>query len=229
MRKTSTVLLLASLPFFTGTQAIAEIDGDPTKGQTLYGQCSVCHMVGANAVNRIGPLLNGIINAPAAAADDFRYSPAMTTAAEDGLVWTLDNLDAFLANPRQAVRRTSMGFRGIKDPQDRSDLIAYLATFSSDTATSGEAGFTVSTEILALEGDIAYGEYLASECTTCHLASGGSAGIPAITGWPTDAFVTAMHSYKTQHRDNQVMQMIAGRLADEEIAALAVYFESLGE
>ena len=82
-------------------------------------------------------------------------------------------------------------------------------------------------EILAIEGDLEYGEYLASECTTCHQADGGNDGIPSIVGWETDDFVTAMHAYKQKHRDNPVMQMVTGRLANDEIAALAAYFKSL--
>jgi len=87
--------------------------------------------------------------------------------------------------------------------------------------------FSVSAEILALEGDLEYGEYLASECTTCHQADGSANGIPSITGWETEPFVTALHAYKTKHRDNEVMQIIANRMSDEEIAALAAYFKTL--
>lgn len=72
-----------------------------------------------------------------------------------------------------------------------------------------------------------YGEYLASECTACHQASGANNGIPAIIGWEPDDFVIAMHAYKQKHRDNPVMQMVTGRLANDEIAALAAYFNSL--
>ena len=96
-------------------------------------------------------------------------------------------------------------------------------------ATPAETGFTVPAEVLAIEGDVEYGEYLASECTTCHQASGASDGIPSIVGWDTDPFVTAMHAYKEKHRDNPVMQMVTGRLANDEIAALAAYFKGLGQ
>ena len=46
----------------------------------------------------------------------------------------------------------------------------------------------------------------------------------AITGWPDDHFVAVMNAYKDKHRDNPIMQTIAGRLAADEIAALAAYF-----
>ncbi|MEM8728331.1 MAG: c-type cytochrome [Pseudomonadota bacterium] len=89
-------------------------------------------------------------------------------------------------------------------------------------------GYVVSAEVLAIEGDIEYGEYLASECTTCHLADGGNDGIPGIIGWDPAEFVTAMHAYKDKYRENPVMQMVTGRLANDEIAALAAYFQGLG-
>jgi cytochrome c553 len=77
-------------------------------------------------------------------------------------------------------------------------------------------------------GDRALGEYLSSECVTCHQVSGRQVGgIPAIIGLPEDAFTALMESYKRRERDNQVMQTMAGRLSEEEIAALAAYFGSL--
>ena len=72
-------------------------------------------------------------------------------------------------------------------------------------------------------------EYLASECTTCHQASGGDDGIPSIVLWPEEDFVIAMHAYKDKVRPNPVMQLIARRLNNEEIAALAAYFKDLEE
>lgn len=75
--------------------------------------------------------------------------------------------------------------------------------------------------------DPAYGQYLSSECVTCHRADGQDKGIPAIVGWPADQFVAALKSYKDKDRDNQIMQTIAGRLSDDEMAALAAYYGSL--
>lgn len=77
----------------------------------------------------------------------------------------------------------------------------------------------------ALKGDKELGRYLASECVTCHQITGRVIGhIPMILAWPEDQFIAVMQSYKERHRDNQVMQTIAGKLSDEEIAALAAFF-----
>ena len=90
-----------------------------------------------------------------------------------------------------------------------------------------EDGFEVSDEILAIVGDIDYGEYLSSECTTCHHAQGLDEGIPSITGWPIESFVWALHSYKSGARNHPIMEMITQRLSNEEIASLAIFFESI--
>ena len=90
-----------------------------------------------------------------------------------------------------------------------------------------EDGFEVSDEILAIVGDIDYGEYLSSECTTCHHSQGLDEGIPSITGWPVESFVWALHSYKSGARNHPIMEMITQRLSNEEIASLAIFFESI--
>jgi cytochrome c553 len=73
-----------------------------------------------------------------------------------------------------------------------------------------------------------YGEYLSSECATCHQLSGKSAGIPSITGWPVDNFITALESYKNGLQENAAMLSVAKRLSDEDIKALAVFFHKQG-
>ena len=82
-------------------------------------------------------------------------------------------------------------------------------------------------EELLQKADIAYGEYLAGECVTCHSADGADRGIPSIIGLDAEGFAYIMHSYRKKELDNKVMQLVAGRLDDEQIASLAVYFSSL--
>lgn len=77
----------------------------------------------------------------------------------------------------------------------------------------------------AIAGDRELGQYLSAECVTCHRTSGQTAqGIPQITGWPENQFIAVLNAYKTQQRDNPVMQTIASRLSGEDIAALAAFF-----
>jgi cytochrome c len=79
----------------------------------------------------------------------------------------------------------------------------------------------------AAASNVAFGEYLSGECTTCHQRSGESNGIPAIVGWPSDQFVAVLRSYKLKDRPNEIMQSIAARLGEVEMEALAAYFASL--
>lgn len=228
MRLGALILLTGALALWQG-RAEAEQPGDATRGEAVFRKCATCHMLGPEARSRVGPPLNNILSAPAASVAGFRYSKAMQAAAADGLRWTPETLDRFLADPRGMIPKTRMSFAGLERPADRADVIAYLARFSAEAAEGGaDAGFVVPPEVLALEGDLEYGAYLASECTGCHQLDGDNAGIPGIIGWQTEAFVTALHAYRAGHREHAVMQMIAGRLGDEEIAALAAYFKSLG-
>ncbi len=75
--------------------------------------------------------------------------------------------------------------------------------------------------------DLAFGEYLAGECLTCHRKDGQDKGIPSIIGWPTDQFVAVLQSYKQKDRPNQVMQSVTAGLGDPEMQALAAYYASL--
>ena len=72
------------------------------------------------------------------------------------------------------------------------------------------------------------GQYLSAECVTCHQLSGRTAqGIPPIAGQAESKFIAALNEYRMKKRPNPVMQTIAAKFSQEEIAALAAYFGSL--
>ncbi|WP_204114524.1 c-type cytochrome [Shimia biformata] len=240
MRGWAPLVLLAVL---TGSATFAEETaigiGDPARGERLFQQsCGSCHQVGDGATHGTdegaGPHLNNIFDRKIAQFADFSYSEGINRARRDGMVWNLGNLDAYLTNPKLLVSGTNMNFRGMEDAGDRGDVLAFLRQFSSSPQDIPEAAPTalkqevvLGPEVLSIVGDPDYGEYLAAECTTCHRRDGDYQGIPAITGWYEEDFVLAMHAYKRQIRPHPVMQMMAGRLSDEEIAALATYFAAL--
>ncbi len=208
--------------------------GDIEAGRALFAECAKCHQVGEGARNRIGPHLNFLFGRKAASIEGFRYSKSLDRAGGNGLEWHADTLSAYIENPRSFASGTRMSYAGMKDATDRVNLLAYLRTFSDDPSNLPEADPTavgtdhsVDPEILALVGDPEYGEYLSSECTTCHQIDGGDAGIPSIVLWPEADFVTAMHAYREKIRPNPAMQLVAGRLSNDEIAALAAYFGTL--
>jgi cytochrome c len=220
--------LSAGLALAAAGVASGAVAGDPARGAIIWsGQCAMCHAVDPAAEARVGPHLAGLIGRPLGGVEDFAgYSGPMILAGIDGAVWDEERLRRFLDDPYAMFPDTRMGFGGLHDPVDLADLLAWLVP-----ATQGEIGpapgFRLPAEVLAIEGDAEYGEYLASECTTCHQRDGGADGIPSITGWPEDGFVTVMHAYRERVRPNVTMQTITARLGDEEIAALAAYFATL--
>ena len=229
MRAAVLALILLAAP--TGA---AEL-GDPAEGARLFArECAACHQVGDGARDRIGPHLNRVFGRRAAAHVGFNYSRSIQRMGADGLTWDLDTIDAYIENPKSLVSGTRMNYRGLRDPALRGHLIAYLRAYSDSPQNIPEAVPTarptipdLSPEVLAIEGDAEWGEYLSSECLTCHKRDGADEGIPSITYWPAEDFVLAMHAYKQRLRPHPVMQMMAGRLSDDEIAALAAYFEAL--
>lgn len=217
--------------------AVGQELGDPVSGAEIFKkECFTCHEIGADAKHKVGPILNEIFDRQAGTAEGFkRYSKGIVRMGVDGLRWDLEHLHIYLDNPKSLVSGTRMSYRGLKDETERADVIAYLRDYSASPANIPEAAPTamareveLSPEVLAIVGDADYGEYLSSECGTCHQSDGDDEGIPSITGWPQEDFVVAMHAYKIKMRPHPVMQMLAGRLSDEEIAALAAYYEQLG-
>lgn len=92
-------------------------------GQRVFSRCSSCHQIGGNAGSAFGPQLTGIVGRPAAAARDFAYSPAMKASR---IVWTEQNLAAFVRDPGKVVPGTRMRFWGLSDERQIANLIAYL-------------------------------------------------------------------------------------------------------
>lgn len=97
--------------------------GDPSRGESVFRKCSACHKVEPGA-NGVGPHLYGVVGREIGAVEAYSYSGALSEQAE---VWTPENLFAFLENPSQWAPGTSMGYAGLKKPEDRAAVIAYLA------------------------------------------------------------------------------------------------------
>ena len=214
--------------------AYAESIYSISSGAKIFKKCQNCHQIGEGAENSVGPQLNNIYGRTAGGLPGVKYSKSMVQAGEEGLVWNNETLSSFIENPKRLIAKTQMSFRGLRNEDDRKNLLLYLSEFSKDGTKIKELenfvknkNQNVDPTILSIVGDPEYGEYLASECMTCHQSSGLDDGIPGINAWPTKDFVIAMHAYKKKQRPHPVMQMMAGRLTNEEIAALAAYFKDL--
>lgn len=104
-------------------------EGDAEAGEKVFRKCKACHAVGEGAENKVGPQLNGIVGRSVASVEGFGYSDVLTGMAEEGKVWTPEELAAFLEKPRDYAKGTKMSFAGLRKEEDRMDVIAYLATF----------------------------------------------------------------------------------------------------
>ena len=124
MRTLAAILLAlaaASVP-------VLAAQGNVRRGEEIYQRCKACHALEAN---RVGPKHCGLFGRKAGTAPNYQYSPAMKKYGAT-VTWNEETLDHFLENPMKAVPGTKMGYAGVKDPQERADLIAYLKQATSD-------------------------------------------------------------------------------------------------
>lgn len=96
------------------------------KGAKVFKKCKACHKVGDKAKNGTGPLLNGIYGAAGGQVEKFKYSKALKTAVEGGLVWDDTNLREFLKKPKAFMKGTKMSFSGLKKDKDLDAIIEFL-------------------------------------------------------------------------------------------------------
>ena len=100
----------------------AKMMGDPVVGEKVFKQCQTCHTNEAGK-NKVGPTLYGIIGRTAGTVEGYNYSKANK---ESGIVWTEQEMFVYLENPRARIPGTKMTFAGLKKPEDRANVIAYL-------------------------------------------------------------------------------------------------------
>ena len=97
---------------------------DLHKGKVLFLQCRACHSIVPEAESgKIGPTLYGVLGRKAGSVSDFAYSEAV---AGSGITWTADQIDRWLQRPSEFLPGNKMVFVGIKDPQDRANIIAFI-------------------------------------------------------------------------------------------------------
>lgn len=95
---------------------------DLGKGEKVWGKCRACHKT-EDGVNSTGPYLYGVVGRDVGSVDGFGYSGALVAVAD---VWTPENLNGFLENPKGYAPGTKMSFSGLKKEKDRANLIAWL-------------------------------------------------------------------------------------------------------
>lgn len=99
-------------------------EGNPERGRLIFGQCRTCHYLEPEMGHNNGPNLHRIFGKVAGKQEDFEYYSETFRQAQ--FVWTPELLWLWLADPLAMFPDTTMMSRGIADPRDRADLVAYL-------------------------------------------------------------------------------------------------------
>jgi cytochrome c len=117
-----TAILLAIAASAVALPALAQ---DAKTGEAVFKRiCSICHSP-LQGTNMVGPSLFEVVGRKSGSVSGFRYSKANSGSE---IVWTVNELDPYLANPRAVLPGTTMTYAGLKDPAQRAAVIAYLQT-----------------------------------------------------------------------------------------------------
>ena len=109
----------AAEPTFAEIYAKADV----AAGEKVFGKCKTCHKIDGG--KNTGPYLNGVVDRARGSVAGYGYSSGMASVTDP---WTTEALYTFLKSPKEAVPGTKMGFAGLPKPEDRTNVIAYLAT-----------------------------------------------------------------------------------------------------
>lgn len=97
-----------------------------TKGETTFKKCATCHSIDKGGPNKTGPNLWNILHRNHASAPGFAYSDGVKAKAAEA--YTYDSLNHWIESPKTAVPGNKMSFGGLRKPEERADLLAYLNT-----------------------------------------------------------------------------------------------------
>jgi cytochrome c len=118
-------------PAADGGVGVLLAQADVDAGAKAARKCAACHTFEESGAAKIGPPLWDVVGRDIAAVEDFAYSDAL---AEKEGAWDYQALDAFLAQPREWAPGTKMAFAGVKEAEERADVILYLRSLSSEPA-----------------------------------------------------------------------------------------------
>ena len=109
----------------SGTENIMALfaSASAADGAKIFSKCKACHSIAKGGGNKIGPALWGVLGRKAGSLSDYKYSKAMSAY---GKPWSFEEMDGFLAKPKEWIKGTKMSYAGLKSAKDRASLILYM-------------------------------------------------------------------------------------------------------
>ena len=109
----------------SGTENIMALfaSASAADGAKIFSKCKACHSIAKGGGNKIGPALWGVLGRKAGSLSDYKYSKAMIAY---GKPWSFEEMDGFLAKPKEWIKGTKMSYAGLKSAKDRASLILYM-------------------------------------------------------------------------------------------------------
>jgi len=117
--------VVAAIMLTAPASALAQ---DLANGENSFKKCLPCHAVGADAKNKVGPLLNGLNGRKSGTIEGYNYTEANKNS---GITWDDKTFAEYITDPRGKIPGTKMVFAGIKNEKERGDLWAYLKQFDA--------------------------------------------------------------------------------------------------
>ena len=105
---------------------------DYNRGRRTFKLCQSCHTLNEGGQNLVGPNLYGVFGREIGGVEGFSYSKAVE---ESDIIWTPSILADWLESPRNFLPGNKMSFAGVRKPEDRTAVIAYIM---AETGYSGE-------------------------------------------------------------------------------------------
>jgi cytochrome c2 len=230
-RSTFGFIAAVALVMWCVPAALAQtLPGDPVAGEAAFKKCSACHRIGPGAVNRVGPVLNGVVGRTAGTYPGYKYTDAHK---KSGVVWDEKSLAAYLPDPQKLIPDNAMKI-GLDDPQAVANVIAYLKTYDAQGNRIGSGPAGVPAPAAPALAKVSYSNEQASSgedtykknCVECHGEElrGGLLGGPPLRGVMFDQnFRGAPASALFLYISTQMPPENPGRFSDRVYAEVMAY------